>query len=357
MKKILFTGGGTGGHVTPNIAIMEKLQEDDFEFLYIGREEGIEKELIEKFGVKYKAVTTGKLRRYFSVENFKMPFRVIKGIYQAYKIIKEEKPDLLFSKGGFVSVPVVIGAKLNGVPIVAHESDITPGLATIITKFLAEKICISFPETANRIPVKKAVLTGAPIRREFLNGDKEKGLKKAGLTDTKPIILVMGGSSGSKMINKNLRFILSTLLEKYQIIHLCGKENAKENLKGLKGYTQFEYVSEGLEDLFAASDLIISRAGANSIFEIIAAKKLNILIPLSKDVSRGDQILNAISFEKQGLSVILKEKYLNEQTLLNTIERIITRKEKYINKIKEAEIKDGVKEIIKVIKSLLDKKS
>ncbi|MFV0314797.1 MAG: undecaprenyldiphospho-muramoylpentapeptide beta-N-acetylglucosaminyltransferase [Anaerotignum sp.] len=346
MKKIVLTGGGTAGHVTPNLALLPFLKEDGWEVVYIGSEKGIERSLVEAEGIPYYGIPTGKLRRYLSKQNVSDMFRVIKGVREAKKLIKELKPDLVFSKGGFVTVPVVLGAKANGVPVIIHESDFTPGLANKIAMPWAKTICTAFPETGEHIAKGKGVYTGTPIRKELFEGDKEKGLAQCGFDGDKPILLVMGGSLGSVKINECLRGEIVNLVEKFHVIHLCGKGNLDENFAQQSGYKQFEYVSSGLADLLAAADVIVSRAGSNSICEFLALKKPHLLIPLSKSASRGDQILNANSFAKQGFARVLPEE---EMTSLAFYENIITLYEKrgdYIDKMEKSQFADGTQGVL-----------
>ena len=281
MKRIILTGGGTAGHVTPNIALLPRLKELQYDIHYIGSYNGIEKELIQQFGIPYHGISSGKLRRYFSVQNFTDPFRVVKGLGEARKLVKILKPDVIFSKGGFVSVPVVLAGKSHHVPTIIHESDMTPGLANKISLSSATKVCCNFPETLEHLPEGKAVLTGSPIRQELLSGDKYKAKEFLGFTTDKPVIMVVGGSLGSVAVNDAVRGILPELLKDFQVVHLCGKGKVDESLKGLEGYAQFEYVKEELKDLFALTDIVISRAGANAICELLALHKPNLLIPLS----------------------------------------------------------------------------
>ena len=296
MKRIILTGGGTAGHVTPNIALLPRLKELGYDIQYIGSYTGIEKELIEPFGIPYHGISSGKLRRYFSVQNFTDPFRVLKGFREAHKLIRQLKPDVIFSKGGFVSVPVVLAGKRCKVPVIIHESDMTPGLANKIAIPSAAKVCCNFPETLKSLPEGKAVLTGSPIRQELLSGNKIAAMDMCHFTSDKPVILVIGGSLGAVAVNNAVREALPELLKDFQIIHLCGKGKMDESLKDVEGYCQFEYIKNELRNLFALADIVISRAGANAICELLALHKPNLLIPLSANASRGDQILNARSF-------------------------------------------------------------
>lgn len=353
LKRIILTGGGTAGHVTPNIALLPSLKENGFEVIYIGSHEGIEKKLIENLGITYFGISTGKLRRYFDVKNFTDPFRIIKGYSQALSLIKKIKPDIIFSKGGFVSVPVVIAAKRRKVPCIIHESDMTPGLANKISIPFTDKVCVNFPETLDHIPKEKAVLTGTPIRKELFAGNKIIGLEFCSFSLNKPVILVMGGSSGAKTVNEKVRETLPNLLEKFQVIHLCGKGKMDPEYNNIEGYVQFEYINKELSNLFATCDIVISRAGANAICELLALRKPNILIPLTLDASRGDQILNSRSFEKQGFSYVLEEENLNPSTLLEAVDHVYENREKYIDAMGTSKQNDATSTIVDLINEML----
>lgn len=350
MKKIIMTGGGTAGHVTPNIALMPALKEAGYDISYIGSYAGMEKGLIEAQGIKYYGISSGKLRRYFDWKNFTDPFKVLKGFFQAIHLIRKIKPNIVFSKGGFVSVPVVLAAKICHVPAIIHESDITPGLANRIAIPRAKKVCCNFPETMKYLPKDKAVLTGSPIRQELFGGSPEKALKYCNFPNhDKPVLLIVGGSSGSRIINEAVRNVLPELLEKFNIIHLCGKGNLKPELDSLTGYSQFEYANKELTDMFALCDIVISRAGANSICELLALRKPNILIPLSAAASRGDQILNAKSFKKQGFSVVLEEETLTDKLLLDTVKDTFKNRDKYIKAMENSGQVDSIGTVISLI--------
>ena len=331
-KKIVLTGGGTAGHVTPNIALLPSLREGGFEISYIGTYEGIEKTLISQQGIPYYGIASGKLRRYFDWQNFTDPFRVVHGFFQAKTLLKQIRPDVIFSKGGFVSVPVVRAAASLRIPTIIHESDMTPGLANRLAIPAADKVCCSFPETMKYLPEGKAVLTGSPIRRELLEGSRDSALSFLGWEeDDKPTLLVTGGSQGSAVINRALRQDLDQLLPEFRIIHLCGKGNLDDTLTGKEGYIQLEYVSDELKDLYALCDLVLSRAGANSICELLALRKPNLLIPLSAASSRGDQILNADSYKRQGYSMVLKEELLTPESLLRSLQELYRDRDRYIS--------------------------
>lgn len=351
MKKIVMTGGGTAGHVTPNVALMPALKEAGYDIHYIGSYTGIEKELIEAQKIPYTGIASGKLRRYFDLKNISDPFRVIKGFAQAVGLMHKIKPDIVFSKGGFVSVPVVLAAKTCGIPAIIHESDITPGLANKIAIKGAKKVCCNFPETLKYLPADKAVLTGSPIRRELLSGNKEKAYTLCGFpAEKKPVLLIIGGSLGSRAINEAVRKVLNELLKDFHIIHLCGKGNLDESLNGITGYAQFEYASRELTDMLALADIAISRAGANSICELLALHKPNILIPLSAAASRGDQILNANSFEKQGFSYVIKEEDVTDEILLSAVKEVYKNRQTYIDAMSNSGQMDSIATIIDLIK-------
>lgn len=352
MKRIILTGGGTAGHVTPNIALLPRLKELGYDIQYIGSYTGIEKELIEPFGIPYHGISSGKLRRYFSVQNFTDPFRVLKGFREAHKLIRQLKPDVIFSKGGFVSVPVVLAGKRCKVPVIIHESDMTPGLANKIAIPSAAKVCCNFPETLKSLPEGKAVLTGSPIRQELLSGNKIAAMDMCHFTSDKPVILVIGGSLGAVAVNNAVREALPELLKDFQIIHLCGKGKMDESLKDVEGYCQFEYIKNELRNLFALADIVISRAGANAICELLALHKPNLLIPLSANASRGDQILNARSFERQGFSLVLEEEQLTKETLLNAVKTLYENRTTFINSMKDSGQQDSIGTIIKLIEEV-----
>ena len=317
MKRIVLTGGGTAGHVTPNMALIPRLQQDGWEVHYIGAANSVEQGLISAIpGVTFHTVSVGKLRRYFDVKNFSDPFRVIKGVFEAKGIIHKIKPSVVFSKGGFVSVPVVYGAKMNGVPVVIHESDMTPGLANKLSVPFAKAECCTFPE-AVKYAHGKGVYTGTPIRPEILAGDRERGRRFFGLNDNLPVVMVVGGSSGARAINEAVVAALPKLTANFQVLHLCGKGNVSAALEGTPHYVQCEYLNEEMADAYACADIMISRAGSNALCEILALKKPALLIPYPKGASRGDQILNAESFRQRGFSHVLMQEELTPERLVD----------------------------------------
>lgn len=354
MKRIILTGGGTAGHVTPNIALIPELKKEGFEIHYIGSYNGMEKELIEKLQIDYHGISSGKFRRYKNFKNYSQNladiFKVVSGINQASKLIKSLKPNIIFSKGGFVAVPVVLGGKKNKVPVIIHESDITPGLANKIAIPFAKAVCTTFPETLDYISGNKAVYTGTPIRQEIFNGTKSKGLDLCGFNTKKPVILIMGGSSGAAKINNCVRESLDELLKNFQVIHLCGKGKLDSSFSDKKGYRQFEYVSDELPDLFACTDIILARAGSNSISEFLALKKPSLLIPLNARASRGDQILNANSFKKQGFSKVLDEDNMTKESLINETLDLYKNREKYIAAMKQSNQINAIDKVMELIR-------
>ena len=354
MKRILLTGGGTAGHVTPNLALIPGLRQKGYELSYIGSYHGMEKELIEREGIAYYGISSGKLRRYFDLKNFSDPFRVVKGYFEARNLIKKLKPAVVFSKGGFVAVPVVLAAAHLKVPVVIHESDLSPGLANKLCIPSATYVCCNFPETLSYLPKEKAVLSGSPIRETLLRGSRLSGLRKAGLSPDKPVLMVIGGSLGSVKVNKAVREALPALLEKFQVLHLCGKGNLDSGLLSTAGYAQYEYANEELCDFYAAADLVISRAGANVICELLALRKPNLLIPLSASASRGDQLLNARSFEKQGFSQVLEEENLSRDSLLSAVENLYENRERFVEAMEKSPLSDGVSVVTHLLEKLAE---
>lgn len=349
MKRIVLTGGGTAGHVTPNIALFPKLREEGYEIHYIGSHDGIEKKLMEDYQIPYYAISTGKLRRYFDPKNFSDPFRVIKGYSEAKRILKTLQPDVVFSKGGFVSVPVVRAAAALKIPCIIHESDMTPGLANKLCIPVATKVCCNFPETLQNLPPQKAVLTGSPIREELTKGNKFKAMEICHFSSGKPIVLVIGGSLGASGVNKLVRDALPQLLEDFQVAHICGKDKVDNLLLTTPGYKQFEYVKEDLKDLFAMADVVISRAGANAICELLALRKPSLLIPLPATSSRGDQILNAKSFEAQGFSMVADEDELTPFTLVEKVHELYFNRQSYMEAMQNCNQRNSIQIIMDLI--------
>ncbi|MBQ2110645.1 MAG: undecaprenyldiphospho-muramoylpentapeptide beta-N-acetylglucosaminyltransferase [Clostridia bacterium] len=349
-KIILMTGGGSAGHVTPNVALMPKLREAGFEIHYVGTADGIEKKLIaEQKDVVYHEIEAGKLRRYLSLKNLTDPFRVIKGVSQAKKLVRELRPDVVFSKGGFVSVPVVMGAKRK-CPVICHESDYTPGLANKIAARYADTVCVTFEDTLKYTGKKHAVHTGTPIRRELYSGSRERGLAFLGFSGEKPIILVMGGSLGATAINDGVRAALPELGDKFDVVHLCGKGKLDETVSS-PCYRQYEYISAELPDILAATDLVVSRSGANAVFEFLALRKPALFIPLPLEASRGDQILNANYVTGKGYAMQMDQKDVNAKTLVEKINELYERRAEFIAKMERDNTLDGTDKVLEVIKN------
>lgn len=351
MQKVMLTGGGSAGHVTVNLALIPRFLEEGWSVDYIGSEAGIERQLIAPLTeVNYYGIATGKLRRYLDWQNVKDPFKVVKGAFQAYRLIKKQKPDVLFSKGGFVSVPVVLGAWLNKVPVLIHESDLTPGLANRIAIPLATGVCTTFPETEQHLPAGKAKYVGAVIREQLKQGDAARGRAYCGFTSSKPVLLIMGGSLGARKINQTVRAGLSRLTERFQVVHLCGKGQVDPALES-SSYKQYEYINEELPDVLAMCDAVISRAGSNSIFEFLYLRKPMLLIPLTKEQSRGDQLLNARSFKDSGYCDVLYEENMTADTLASSIESLFNNRTKYVSIMQQEDRKDTLSILFNSIKN------
>ena len=349
MKKIILTGGGTAGHVTPNLALIPALLREGWEVHYIGTKNGMERGLIEPLeGVTYHAVKSGKLRRYFDLKNFTDPFRVLAGAVESAHLVRKIKPDIVFSKGGFVSVPVVYGASLHHVPVLVHESDMTPGLANKLSTPFAKAVCCTFPEAAKQAG-KKGVVTGTPMRKELFEGSFEEGLKRFGFNDSRPVLMVTGGSSGAQAINKALRAALPHLIESFQILHLCGKGNLDMSLAGSKNYRQVEYLTDEMKDAYACASVVISRAGSNTLCELLALRKPTLLIPYPMGASRGDQILNAKSFESRGLARVLMQENMTPETLTDAIVEVYKERGTLIDAMERESSSDGVANVMALI--------
>lgn len=319
VKKICLTGGGTAGHVMPNVALIPYLKKRGASIYYIGSS-GIEKKIIESYGIGFRTILSGKLRRYLSFKNIIDGFKVIIGCFQSFFILLFHRVDVVFSKGGFVSVPVCVAAKLLKIKIITHEADLSLGLANRIISRLADKVCYSFEDTKKYIPETKAVLTGIPIRDELLEGDPQRGYKFCGFQpkekDPRRVVLIMGGSLGALRINKVVDRCIQTLCKSYKIVHITGKNYTHEPILG--SYAPFEYISVELKDVFSITDLVVARAGANSIFEYLRLKIPMLLIPL-KIGSRGDQVQNATYFVKKGYAYMLDETELDQKSLVKAV--------------------------------------
>ena len=344
MKRIVLTGGGTAGHVSPNQALIPLLLAEGWEIHYIGTKNGIERTLIEPTeGVTYHAVSSGKLRRYFDLKNFTDPFRVIAGAFQSFSIIRKLKPAVVFSKGGFVSVPVVVGAALCGVPVVMHESDITPGLANKLCKPFAKAVCTTVPECA-RLLGDKGIETGTPLRAQIFSGTRERGLALSGFSGERPVLMMIGGSLGAQTVNAVLREALPELTKRFDVLHVCGKGNLAPELEGLSGYRQFEYLTDELPDAFACADILLSRAGSNSLSEILALHKPALLIPYHS--GRGDQVLNANSLKARGLAHVMLQSELTAQSLPHALDALWEDRELLVQRMSALPDADGTQAVL-----------
>ena len=352
-KTIFLTGGGTAGHVTPNLALIPRLTAAGYRIEYVGSYKGIERRLIEPLDIRYHAISAGKLRRYFDWQNFVDVLRVMLGFIQSLILMLVSRPDLLFSKGGFVASPVVWAAWIFRVPVIIHESDMTPGLANKLSLPFARLVCYSFPETINYLPAEKAVYTGIPVRETLLQGDGDKAREWLKFTDDKPLLLVVGGSLGSEVINRVVRESLEDLLETFNVVHICGAGHTQNTLVPFGGYRQYEYLNEQLRHLFTITDIVISRAGATMLFELLALHKPNLLIPLSRKASRGDQILNAGSFEKLGYSRVLQEEDLGRKTLLKNLQQLYSQRDEYIDRMTKTAEGQSLQLVVDTIEEIM----
>ena len=349
MKTIILTGGGTGGHVTPNLALIPYLQKDGWTIHYIGAANSVEQELISRVkGVTFHTVAVGKLRRYFDLKNFTDPFRVIRGIGQARRLIHKIKPDVVFSKGGFVSVPVVFGAHMNHVPVVTHESDMTPGLANKLCLRYAKVQCCTFPEAVGYAH-GKGVYTGSPIRAELFQGNRERGLRRFGLHENLPVLMVVGGSTGAQRVNECVREALPKLTETFQVLHLCGKGNLSEAHETTPNYIQLEYLNDEMADAYACADVVISRAGANALCELLALRKPSLLIPYPAEVSRGDQEMNAASLRKRNLARVLEQRDMTPDRLVQEVIGVYHDRGALLDAMAAEATANGVENVLKQI--------
>ncbi len=351
-RTVLLTGGGTAGHVTPNLALLPALRARGFQPEYMGDARGIERRLAEEAGLRFHGIPTGKLRRYFSLQNFLDPLRIVLGIVRATWRIARLRPVAVFSKGGFVGVPVVIGAWLNRVPVVVHESDLTPGLANRLSFPFARRICLSFPETEALLPGRDVVYTGTPVRQLLLDGDRARGLERFGLDPGRHTLLVFGGSQGAQAINEQVRALLPALSGDLQVLHVCGAGHLDAELEGRANYRQYEYLGDDFGDAFACADVVLSRAGANSLAELIALRKPAIVVPLPTAASRGDQIDNARVFAERGYGRVLPQSEMTPESLAREIQRVLAGAEGFVAAMNSAESHDPVERIVDLIDEL-----
>ncbi len=355
MKRIVLTGGGTAGHVTPHLSLIPRLREMGYDIHYIGTEKGMERGMVESLpGVTYHVVQSGKLRRYFSVQNFTDPFRVLHGAGTAARLMSTLKPDVLYSKGGFVSVPVVAGAWLAGVPSVCHESDLTPGLANRICAKFASRVATTFQECADALG-PKAVCTGTPLRPALFRGSRAAGLAMAGFDGQKPVLLMTGGSSGAQSVNRCLRESLPALLPRMDVLHLCGRGNRDESLASTLGYCQLEFLGDEMPDALAAADIVLSRAGSNTLSELLALHKPMLLVPYPRGASRGDQIENAESYRRRGLARVLPQESMTPETLTEALTALLADKDALRAAVEAYPVQDGTDAVLALIEEVQKK--
>jgi UDP-N-acetylglucosamine--N-acetylmuramyl-(pentapeptide) pyrophosphoryl-undecaprenol N-acetylglucosamine transferase len=335
-----------------HVALIPRMKQLGWELGYVGSK-GIEREIIGRTGVPFKTIASGKLRRYFSLENFLDIFRVCFGIIQCIGIFLLKRPDLVFSKGGFVSVPVVVAAKVLRVPVVIHESDLTPGLANRIASHFAKLILYTFPETGSHLSGNQSSYVGAVVRDDLFSGSREIGQKLCGFdpADLRQTIIVIGGSQGAQKINDAVDKALESLIGDFRVVHLAGKGKLLARHSDLS-YAQFEFVADDLKHLFALSDFAICRAGANSIFELLALNKPMLLIPLEAG-SRGDQVVNAESFQRNGWAHVLRERDLTATSLAAEVRKLANDQQIIRESQRKGLVKDSSERVIQALSSFL----
>lgn len=339
MSTIVVTGGGTAGHVMPHLALKPHLDNHFGKVVYIGSKNGMEKDIVKKHGgFEFYEIETVKLDRSKILKNLLIPFKYLKGKTQAKKILKQVRPSIIFSKGGYVALPVVSAAKALKIPVVAHESDLTLGLANRLSKNKCNCICTTFEQTAKTLG-KKGVYTGSPIVTNSTQLDKP--------THNKPILLITGGSLGSRAINQVVWDSINELCKTFYVIHQVGKGNLNPNIKNAD-YKQIEFAGD-LASLIKQADIVVSRAGSNTIFELATYHKPMLLIPLPKGASRGDQVDNAKYFESLGYAKVLLQENLNKQSLLSNLTTLLADKQKYISTLKNANLPNGTQKILNMI--------
>lgn len=354
-RVIVLTGGGTAGHVTPHFALIPRLLERGYAIHYLGTRDGIERGMLADYPqVCYHVIKSGKLRRYFSVQNFTDPFRVVAGFAESLRLMRTLKPDVVFSKGGFVSVPVVLAASRRGVPCVCHESDLTPGLANRICARYADRVATTFAECAKALG-PKAVQTGTPMRPALFAGSRAKGLALCGFAGDRPVLLMTGGSLGAQSVNAALRGALPALLPQMDVAHLCGRGNLDPTLEGMAGYRQFEFLTDDMPNALACADIVLSRAGSNTLSELLALGKPMLLVPYPKGASRGDQIENAESYRRQGLALVLPQEDMTADTLTERVLELLRRKDELRAAAEASPVKDGTEGVLALIEEVQQK--
>ena len=351
-KTFLFTGGGTAGHVIPAKPLITKLLERGDRVTYIGSKSGLEENLVKDLDIDFKSITTGKLRRYFSIKNLFDFFRVPVGIVQSMFILLRLRPVAVFSKGGYVAFPVVFAAWLVRIPIVAHESDLTPGLATRLCSPFVETQCVNFEGT--RTSAKRLVVSGTPVRDALLHGDAERARVWLGFQERKSVLVVVGGSLGAESINEVVREAILPLSRFYNIVHVCGPDNVDEDFASPQEYRQFEFIDEQWGDVLALADVVVSRSGANSLYELLTLNKPNILIPLPLASSRGDQIENAEFAELNGWSLVIPQEKLTVRALIESLELLRLELDSWKTRMQDFAVRDTVALIISELDRVVD---
>ncbi|WP_294430546.1 undecaprenyldiphospho-muramoylpentapeptide beta-N-acetylglucosaminyltransferase [uncultured Treponema sp.] len=338
MLTFVFAGGGTGGHIYPGLAVAQELRSiaennnQEIKIVWLGNSTGMDRVLVEKSGSVdgFEGIPSGKLRRYFSFKNFTDFFKIFAGFVKSFFILLKLKPTVLFSKGGFVSVPPCMAAKLLRIPVFTHECDFTPGLATKINSRFASKILISYEETKRYLgpaKAKKAVVTGNPVRPVFYSPDPENGRAflfdgRSDYDSEKPVLLVLGGSLGAHQINELVASNLDWLTERFNVVHQCGAKDADLMPKNHDGYFLHPFIYNEMCDVIACADIVLSRAGANSIWECSVLGKPMVLIPLCGSGTRGDQVDNARFFEEKGAAIVLLGEYADSDYLKSALDKM-----------------------------------
>ena len=353
MRRVLFTGGGSAGHVVPAFPIIEVLLSRGVQVSYIGSNTGLEEGLLSDYPLTYRGISAGKLRRYFSLENVIDVLRVIKGTWQAGRLLGQLRPEVVFSKGGFVSFPVVAAAWLRHIPVVAHESDLTAGLANRMSLPFCRTLCVTFADTRPGKFKGRVVHTGTPVRKALLEGNAVRGREFLGIDQTYPVLLVTGGSLGADVLNHAVRDVLPELTEKFVVVHICGPGKMVEH--DHSNYRQFEYLTAQWGDVLAAADLIVSRAGANTLYELLALRKANLLVPLSRQVSRGDQIENAEYARSEGFSRVVEEQALNGPKLVSEVFALLADLDEARERLAEFVVPDSVALILAALEDAVNR--
>ena len=330
--KVVFTGGGSAGHVLPAVPVMRALRTRGAELAYIGSAGGAEADYLAGEEVAYYGVASGKLRRYFSWRNATDAFAVLRGLWQSHRLLGRLRPDVIFSKGGFVSFPVVLAGWLRRIPVLAHESDFSPGLANRLAMPFLSVLGTSFPMERPRRLRGELIHCGSPVRPELLAGDPARGRERAGASANVPLVLATGGSLGAEALNAVVCRAAPQLVEWCHLVHICGPGKARP--LDLPNYRAFEFVDEGWGDLLAAADAVVSRAGANALFELLTLGKPNLLVPLPRAASRGDQIENAAYAERAGYSWVIAEEDLDAVRLVEAVQGLLAERDQWTKRLR-----------------------